>query len=110
MVSICTSGMNSAIDTEHGYTYAGGSVLAVMSAGGMTNEATNCADFNRVGTGIRTSVNSGSYLAGKDEKKEIVTVRMLVSMSAVVIYLGSSMVEIAAFDVSGESLDSNGVC
>ena len=109
VVSICTSGMNSAIDTEQGYTYTGGSVLAVMPFGGMTNEATHCADFSKIGTGIRTSVNSGSCLTVKDGQNDIVTVRMPVSMSAVVIYLGSSSAEIAESDAPGETLDSNGI-
>ena len=48
-VIITTSGGNSAIDTEQGYSYTGGSVIAIMPRGGMSNEATHCQDFSSVG-------------------------------------------------------------
>ena len=37
MIVISNSSGNSAIDTEQGYTYTGGKVIAIMPRGGMSN-------------------------------------------------------------------------
>jgi len=41
--------MNSALDTENGYSYTAGSVIAIMPGGDMSSEATNCDNFSSVG-------------------------------------------------------------
>jgi len=48
-VVISNSGMNSALDTENGYSYTAGSVIAIMPGGDMSSEATNCDNFSSVG-------------------------------------------------------------
>ena len=84
---ITTSGGNSAIDTEMGYTYSAGSVVAIMPRGGMSNEATHCQSFSSVGRSVNLSINKGDYLVC-DIGKDTLTVNMSVSLSALVITLG----------------------
>lgn len=43
---ISISGGNSSIDTENGYSYQSGSVLALSSYSGMSNESMNCRNFS----------------------------------------------------------------
>lgn len=109
-VVISTSGGNSAIDTEQGYEYTGGSVVAVMPNGGMTGEATHCADFDSIATGGRISLESGSCLTVSVDGRTVATVEMPDSMSAVVIYLGSSSAEISSEKSASGEPDRNGVC
>ncbi len=59
-VILSNSGGNSAIDTEQGYCYTGGCVVAIMPRGGMTGEAVHCQSFSSVG-----STKSLSFSAGK---------------------------------------------
>ncbi len=58
-VIISNSSMNSAIDTEQGYKYTAGSVIAIMPRGGMTSEATHCSNFSSVGSSKTISFTSG---------------------------------------------------
>ena len=109
-VVISTSGGNSAIDTEQGYQYSGGRVVAVMPRGGMTSEATHCSNFSKVATSSSVSLNSGSYLTVKVSGSTVATVKMPGSISATVIYLGSSGATIASATTTSETLDDNGVC
>lgn len=109
-VIISSSGMNSAIDTERGYTYYGGNVLAIMPRNGMTDEATHCRDFEDVATAEVVSVSADSYLTVKVDGKSKVTLKMPGSFSAAVIYLGSNSADISVAATSGAKLDNNGVC
>ena len=86
---ISTSGGNSAIDTEAGYSYTGGSVVAVMPRGGMSSEATRCQNFNSIGKSDSLSLNAGSYLVCKIGN-DTLTYNIPASMSALVITLGDS--------------------
>ena len=107
-VVISNSGGNSAIDTEQGYEYSGGSVIAIMPRGGMSNEAIHCNGFNSVGKSTNLSLSSGDYLmVGINETTA--TVRMPVSLSAIVIVLGDSSPSISAESSVADVLDDNGV-
>ena len=83
-VVISNSNGNSAIDTEQGYTYTGGQVLAIMPRGGMSNEATHCKSFSSVGKTAQLSLSSGGFLTAKIDQTTA-TVRMPASISATVI-------------------------
>ena len=107
-VVISNSGMNSAIDSENGYTYEGGAVVAVMPRGGMSNEATHCDNFNSIGTSKQISLNSGAYLQVQIGD-ETVTVQMPVSLSALVIALGDQGADIRTASAADGTPDSNGV-
>lgn len=109
VVVISNSSGNSAIDTEQGYKYTGGSVIAVMPRGGMTSEATHCSNFSSIGTRSSLSLNSGSYLTVKVSGKVVSTVKMPDSISAMVIYLGSKSASVSSETSSSATLDNNGV-
>ena len=107
-VVISNSGMNSALDTENGYTYTAGSLIAIMPQGGMSNEATHCNNFSSVGKSTKLSLSSGSYLVvGIGETQA--TVKMPVSISAVVIVLGDNSPRTNVESSTSQTLDENGV-
>ena len=94
-VVISTSGGNSAIDTEAGYTYTSGSVLAIMPNGGMTSEATHCSNFSSVAKKISMSLSSGKTLTVSVSNSAILSVKIPCTLSAIVIYLGSTSANIS---------------
>ena len=95
---VSTSGGNSAIDTDSGYTYSGGKVLAICPQG-MTSECLNCSGgVSGVGKYSSISVSSGSYLTVKVSSSTEIAICMPASLSnAFVLYLGSTS---AAFSSS----------
>ena len=107
-VVISNSSMNSAIDTENGYTYTAGSVVAVMPRGGMSSESTHCNNFSSIGKSTQMSLTSGEYLVvGIGDTT--VTVKMPVSLSAMVIVLGDSSPKITTEKTTNQVLDENGM-
>lgn len=108
-VVISTSGGNSAIDSEQGYTYNGGSVLAIMPNGGMTNEVTHCKDFGSVATRASVSATGGEYIAVKVNSSLTVTVQMPVGINGLAVYLGSTAADIEVIGSSSVILNGNGV-
>lgn len=102
---VSTSGGNSAIDTDSGYTYSGGEVLVICPQG-MTNECLNCSGgVNSVGTYSTVSASSGSYLTVKSSSKALMAIEMPASLNnAFVLYLGSNSASFStASSVSGLS-------
>lgn len=108
-VVICTSGGNSAIDSESGYTYTGGEVLAIGSSGGMSSETEDCPSFDEVATAKSLSLSNGSYLTVLTPESQGVVIKLNFSLSARVVYLGSSDADISVSDSSSAELDGNGV-
>ena len=107
-VVISNSGMNSSIDSENGYTYSAGSVVAIMPRGGMSNEATHCQNFSTVGKSSQISLTSGSILVVKmDDTTAMIKVPL--SLSAFVAVLGDSSPTITTESSTTETLDQNGV-
>lgn len=92
---ISNSGGNSAIDTERGYTYLGGSVLAIMPSNGMINEMTNCSNFSNVATKTNKSLTSGANLTVTVDNDVVMSVQMPCSLSAMILYLGSNSAKIS---------------
>ena len=107
-VVICNSNGNSAIDTEKGYSHTGGTVLAIMSSGGMTSESANGSSIGMT-TKSSLSLTSGSYVTVSVDGAEVVCVKMPCSLSAYAVYLGSSSASISSSSSSSASFDSNGV-
>ena len=101
--------MNSAIDTEQGYTYTGGQVLAIMPRGGMTNKSTHCKNFSSVGSSTQLSLTSGEFLVA-NIGGSTVTVKMPFSLSAVVVVLGDTSSSVKSENSTSLTLDENGVC
>lgn len=108
-VVICNSSGNSAIDTERGYQYTGGSVLAVTSRSGMSSETTNCKNLKSLGASTSLSLSTGKYVTVKVDNSVVVTLKMPCSVNATVVYLGSSSAKIDDASSSSANLDKNGV-
>ncbi|MBQ9121450.1 MAG: carbohydrate-binding domain-containing protein, partial [Clostridia bacterium] len=109
-VVISTSSGNSAIDTEQGYKYTGGSVVAVMPSGGMSSEAIHCQNFSSIGTNKSVTLYAEKYLTVTVDGKTVVTVEFPdKNMSGRVIYLGSNDATVAVKDSTDQTLDANGV-
>ncbi len=84
-VIIANSSGNSAIDTERGYKYTSGSIVAIMPRGGMTSEATNCSNFSSIGTSKTMSLTSGGTLTVSGDMNRTVTMPCSISNALVVI-------------------------
>ncbi len=87
-VIISNSGMNSAIDTEQGYKYTAGSIVAIMPSGGMSSEAKHCENFSSVGTSKNMSLANGSTLTISGDLNKTIT--MPCSMGGLVIVLNKN--------------------
>jgi len=107
-VVISDSGGNSAIDTEQGYTYEAGKVIAIMPRGGMSNEAAHCQNFSSIGKSTQISLTKDSYLIA-EINGSTATLKMPVSLSALVITLGDSSPDISTESSVTITLDDNGV-
>ena len=107
-VVISNSNMNSAIDSENGYAYTGGSVVAIMPNGGMSNESTHCKDLSSVGLSKKLSLSKGSYLV-VGIKDKTVTIEMPLSLTALVVVLGDSSASVSTQSSSSQTLTENGV-
>ena len=91
-----------------GYTYTAGSLIAIMPRGGMSSEATHCNNFSSIGKSTQTSLSSGSYLVvGIGDSTA--TVKMPLSLSAVLIVLGDNAPSISTESTTSQALDQNGV-
>ncbi len=84
-VIIANSSGNSAIDTEQGYKYTAGSVVAIMPKGGMTSEATHCSNFSSVGTSKSMNLSSGSTLTISGDMNRTISMPCSISSAFVVI-------------------------
>ena len=93
---ISTSGGDSSIDTENGYTYTSGTVLALCPANGMGNEATNCSNFSSVATKTTMNLTKGQTLSVKVSGNTVASVTMPCNLSALAIYLGSTAASFSA--------------
>lgn len=109
-VVICNSNGNSAIDSERGYAHTGGQVLAVMSTGGMTSETSNAVQTTGKTIKSSLSLSNGGYLTVTVDSSTVATVKMPYSMTAYVVYLGSSSATVSSVSASSQTLDANGVC
>lgn len=109
-VLLTDSAGNSAIDTEQGYTYTGGEILAIMPARGMTNELTHCRDFSAVATKKSLSLRSGDTLCVTLDTRRVVCVKLPTTLSATAVYLGSDTAVISADDNVSTNFNADGVC
>jgi len=107
-VVISNSNGNSAIDSEQGYAYEGGAVIAIMPRGGMSNEATHCQSFSSVGRSTQMSLTKDSYIVA-EIGGSTATIKMPASINALVITLGDSSPSITTESLVNVTLDENGV-
>ena len=108
-VVISSSGGNSAIDTEQGYQYEGGSVIAIMPSNAMINEATHCLDFSECSTSGTVNFSEGEYLTVNIGGKNVATIKSPSLFAAAVIYLGSDSASFKMVNTVSVDLDDNGV-
>ena len=116
-VIICNSGMNSSIDSERGYQYTGGVVLALTGSsgsgggmgGGMASESYNCSNFSSVGRKSTMSVSAGQYLRVQVGSDVVLTAKMPAGMSVTAVYLGNNGAKFSMVSASGGTEDANGV-
>lgn len=109
-VVISTSSGNSAIDTEQGYKYEGGSVVAIMPSGGMSSEAVHCKNFSSIGSKRSTTMIAGRYVTVSVAEEAVATIQMPSGISGLVIYLGSNGASVNVSESTTATLDENGVC
>ena len=105
---IVFSGGNSAIDTEQGYKYTGGSVIAIMPQRAMTSEAKHCQNFASIGKSTSLSLSAGAYLVARIGETTA-TVKLPVSISAVIVVLGDNAPAVSTESATAQTLDENGV-
>lgn len=99
-IVISTSGGDSAIDTEQGYSYSGGYVLALMPSGGMSNESTHCQSFSSVAQQKTQNISEGDLLTVEG----ILTFKIPTSLRALIIFLGDTSAELT---ISYSKADAN---
>ena len=109
-VSICNSNGNSAIDSEQGYKYEGGSVVAIMPSGGMSQEAVHCKNFSEIGSKRTTTMIAGKYVNVSVGDDTVVTLQMPVGISGMLVYLGSNEASVSLAEETTATLNDNGVC
>lgn len=107
-VIISASNGNSAIDSEQGYSYEGGSVIAIMSRGGMANEAIHCESFSSVGDHSQRSLNANEILEF-DINGCTAYVKVPTSLSALIVVLGDNSPSISTVGSIDVQLDKNGI-
>jgi hypothetical protein len=108
-VIISTSGGNSAIDSDGGYKYTGGKVLAIMPQGGMSNESKHCSNFSSIGKSQNVNLTANSYATVNISGSAVASVKMPKNINAIVIYLGSNSATISSATSSAGTENSNGV-
>ena len=88
----------------------GGVLVAfqMVPRGGMSSESTHCDNFSSIGKSTQLSLTSGGYLV-VGIGSSTATVKMPVSLSALVIVLGDKPASVKSEASSSAVLDDNGV-
>lgn len=107
-VIITDSDSNSAIDTEAGYAYEGGSLIAVMHQNFLAEQAVRCMNFESVGKSAQMPLSAEAFVVARIGA-ESVTVRIPSAMSAVIVVLGDPSSEIEVKASTDAVIDRNGV-
>ncbi|MBO7078423.1 MAG: carbohydrate-binding domain-containing protein [Bacilli bacterium] len=108
-IIMSTSSGNSSIDSEQGYKYTGGKVLALCPSGGMSNEATKASNFSSVATKSTMSLTKDAILSVNVGGETEVALKVPKALNALVIYLGSNSASFSTSSSTSLELDSNGV-
>ncbi len=97
---------DSSIDTERGYKYTGGYVVAIGIAGGMSNESTmSSPSVSSIGKTANVTLAKNGYLVVSD----MATIQSPIQINAFVVVLGSTSATISSATSGSYTLDSNGV-
>jgi len=104
-IVISTGNADSALDSENGYAYTGGYVVAIGRSGGMNSEeSVKCSNFNSVGSSKSLSLNKDSLLV----VDSVATIKMPTSINSFVVVLGKTNASISTAN-SVDKLAGNGV-
>ena len=104
-VVISTGNADSPIDSERGYKYTAGYVLAIGKSGGMSNESTKVSNLSSIGKSQTMSLTQNTYLTVSD----YVVLKVPVSQNSLVIFLGDKNATINTVSTTDSELNSNGV-
>ncbi len=105
-VVISYGNADSSIDTERGYAYEGGYVLAVGKSGGMSGEATNSSpSISSIGKTANVNLSNGAYLLASG----FACVKMPITINASVVVLGDTSASISSVSSADYEFDANGV-
>lgn len=98
---------DSAIDTENGYSYTGGYVLAIGFSAGMNgDESAKAQNFGSVGTTKTFNLSAGSFVNAAG----YVTLKMPRAMNALAVFLGDKSASLSSSSSSSAALNADGVC
>ncbi len=108
-VIICNSNGNSALDTESGYKYTEGYVVALNTQGGMSHETENCQNLSSIGGTTSISISQNEYLVISDDENTILTMKMPCQISASIVVLGTTSPSATSISSININTDKNGV-
>ncbi len=108
-VVICNSNGNSALDTDSGYKYTAGYVVALNTQGGMSHETENCQNLSSVGGTASISISQNEYLVISDDESTILTMKMPCQISASIVVLGTTSPSATSSSSVNVNTDKNGV-
>lgn len=91
-VIITASAGHTAIDSEEGYAYTGGKVLALMPEDG----SVNCQNFANIGTEADFTATEGSTVRVTVGGEEQISVTLPCDLAGTAVYLGANNAEISA--------------
>lgn len=106
---ISTSRGNSSIDSERGYQYEGGSVVAVMSSGGMSREAVNCKNFSEVASKQSVRLAQNAYATVTVNNEAVMSFSLPEVFSGEIVYLGSNEASVSVTENIDGPTDENNV-
>lgn len=107
-VVIATGRADSSIDTERGYKYTGGVVVAIGNSGGMSSESTKCSpSLETIGKKQTIRLSKNNYLVVDD----VVIIKIPDNINALVVCLGKECknADISSKSKVDESLDNKNV-
>lgn len=106
---ISTGRGDSSIDTERGYKYTGGTVVAIGVSGGMSKESImSSPSVTTIGKTATVSLKKDGYLVVEG----VVTVKLPITQNSFIVSLGeiNKTANIKFSTSSNCEFDSNGVC
>lgn len=107
-VVIATGRADSSIDTERGYKYTGGVIVAIGNSGGMSSESTKCSpSFETIGKKQTIRLSKNNYLVVDD----VVIIKIPDNINALVVCLGKECknADVSSKSKIDESLDNKNV-
>ena len=109
-VIIAPADGKAAINSDGGYKYSNGRVLIIMSKNGNKDTTTHCYTFSKVGKIQEIELTENTYVNVGIDGDNIVSAKVLKTLSAIALYIGDKSVEISSAETIDATANSNGVC